>query len=104
MPINRIKQKDKTMNLKKNMKIYINQFGIFYEGQILDNYDRYGYFIGKIQLKKFIIHYKKLKKRSKKSKIPVLYINVGEPNKTINYTLSVKHLGVYYKIPKSHMK
>ncbi len=41
------------MNITEKTKIFINQYDIFYEGQILDNYDRNGEYIEQIQLKKF---------------------------------------------------
>lgn len=86
------------MKLTEKTKIFINQYGIFYEGQILDNYDRNGLYIGQIQLKKFFIHYKKI---NKFVKIPKLYFSMSRINKTLNFTLSAEQLGIYYKVPQT---
>ena len=81
------------MKITEETKIYINHHGIFFEGEILDEYDRYGCYLGKIQLKKFIVHYKD-------KKIPKLYFCMSKLEKTQNFTLSADLLGFYYKIPK----
>lgn len=86
------------MNFTKDTKIFINKYGIFYEGQILDNYDRNGIYIGQIELKKFITHYKKI---DKFTRIPKLYFSMSRPNKTLNFTLSAEQLGIYYKVPQN---
>ena len=86
------------MNITEKTKIFINQYGIFYEGQILDNYDRNGEYLEQIQLKKFFIHYKKI---NKSVKIPKLYFSMSKINKTLNFTLSAELLGIYYKVPQT---
>lgn len=86
------------MDFTKDSKFFINEYGIFYEGQILDKYDRHGVFLGKIKLKKFIIHYKEI---NRFTRIPKLYFSLSEPNKTLNFTLSSRDLGIYYKIPQT---
>ncbi len=89
------------MEITEQTKIFINNYGIFYEGQVLEHYDNHNCYIGKIELKKFIVHYVKI---NKFTKIPKLYFNMSRLNKTLNFTLSAEHLGIYYRIPKKPRK
>lgn len=89
------------MEITEKTKIFINKYGIFYEGQILDNYDLNGCYLRKIELRKFIVHYSKI---DSFTKIPKLYFNMSELDKTLNFTLSVEYLGTYYRIPKKPRK
>lgn len=86
------------MEFTEDTKIFINKYGIFYESQILDSFDRYNHFLGQIKLKKFIVHYQKI---NKFTRIPKLYFNMSYLDNTLNFTLPTTSLGTYYKIPET---
>lgn len=86
------------MKITKDTKIYINQYGIFFEGQILEQYDCHKCYLGKAELKKFIVHYRKTKNSHK---TPKLYFCMSKLYKTQTFTLSVELLGIYYKACKT---
>lgn len=90
----------KNTNLEMNTRFFINQFGLFYEGQVLNRYLYHGsnlYYNDEVILDKFIFHYK--------SGYPKLFCRIylkDSLTKTRNYyTVSCKQLGILYKIRKS---
>lgn len=71
---------------------YYNEYGLFYEGQELENYDYMGNYLGNVILNKFIIHY------NKENKEPYICFNFSFKGKKKSYTFDVyDRLGITYK-------
>lgn len=81
---------------KLNTKFFINQYGIFYEGQVLERYccERgHFYYVEDIKIEKFVVHYKV-------GRNPNLYFRMSNFRTKAIDTISVNQLGTYYKIKK----
>lgn len=77
-------------------KFFINEYGVFYEGQILEQYAGVGECLNYIQdvyIDKFIIHFKK----GQNYRLYFRICNFVNKNK---FTLPVNLLGINYKIKK----
>lgn len=79
--------------------MYLTNYGIFYEGQILYRYlynNGKLYYEDEVILEKFIFHYK--------SGLPKLYCRIFLKDSTIktrnHYTISSEQLGILYKIKR----
>lgn len=86
----------KTSTFTKDTKFYINEYGIFYEGQILEQYAGIGEYLSYLQdviIDKFIIHFKK-------GESIKLYFRISNFNNKQKFTLPVNLLGTHYKIKK----
>lgn len=86
----------KTKTITKDTKFYICEYGIFYEGQILEQYAGIGNiknYIQDVVLDKFIVHFKEGKNFTLNFRIT----NFVTKEKV---TLPVDLLGVNYKIKK----
>lgn len=86
----------KTINFTKNTKIYINEYGIFYEGQILEEHAGVGEhknYIQDVYIEKFIVHFKEGKNIR-------LYFRMCNFVNKQKFTLPVELLGKNYKIKK----
>ena len=76
-------------------KFYFNEYGIFYEGQELENFDYQGNYIQNIVINKFIIHY------NKKTKEPYMCFNFSRIGQKHNYTFKCEgRLGITYRYIK----
>lgn len=72
-------------------KFYINQYGVFYEGQELESYDYQGNYIQNVVINKFVIHYDRSKK-------PFMSFNFSRVGQKYNMTLPCeKYLGITYR-------
>lgn len=72
-------------------RIYINKYGLFFEGQKLCHYCKSGnyfYYVDSVILDSFIIHYHNYK--------PSLYFRIDEGN-CRKFTLPVSQLGIFYR-------
>lgn len=86
----------KTSTLTKDTKFYINEYGIFYEGQIIEQYASSGgnkYYVQDVIINKFIVHFKK-------GESIKLYFSISNLVNKQKFTLPVNLLGTYYKIKK----
>lgn len=84
----------KVNTFTKDTKFYINEYGIFYEGQILEQYAGIGEHLNYIEdviLDKFIIHFKD-------GESIKLYFRISFFNNKQKFTLPVNLLGTHYKI------
>lgn len=79
--------------------MYINKYGIFYEGQILEQYytsNNIFYYSEDVILKKFIVHYDKNRNIR-------LSFRIGNLYNKVEYTLSnIDMLGIYYRIKRKN--
>lgn len=86
--------------ITKEPKIYFNEFGIFYEGQILEKYCYTGgnlkntTYVEDIKIIKFILHYNKITRE------PNLYFRCGNLYNKVQYTINCNQLGILYKRKK----
>ena len=84
----------------KEPKFYLNEYGAFYEGQILEKYCFNGgnfksiTYIEDIKLIKFIVHY------DKRTREPKLYFRYGNLYNKVQYTINCNQLGILYKIKR----
>lgn len=92
-------------NIKtKEPKFYFNEYGAFYEGQILERYCFCGgnlkniTYVEDIKLIKFIVHY------NKKTREPELYFRLGNLYNKVQYTISCNQLGILYKIKRRNFE
>lgn len=73
-------------------KFYYNEYGFFYEGQELENYDFKGNYIQNVIINKFIVHY------DKKTKEPYMCFNFRPVGFKKSYTFECNNrLGITYK-------
>lgn len=79
--------------------MYINKYGIFYEGQILEQYytsNNIFYYSEDVILKKFIVHYDKNRNIR-------LSFRIGNLYNKVEYTLTnIDMLGIYYRIKRKN--
>ncbi len=82
------------ITLTKDTKIYINEYGIFYEGQTLEQFcfeKGTLRFIGYVYIKKFITHYNKTNGKAN------LYFRMANFYNKVEYTINCNQLGILYK-------
>lgn len=73
-------------------KFYCNEYGLFYEGQELENFDLHGNYIQNVIINKFIIHY------NRKTKDPYMCFNFSPVGLKKSYTFECEgRLGKTYK-------
>lgn len=79
--------------------MYLNKYGIFYEGQILEQYyttNNMFYYSEDVILKKIIVHYDKNRNIR-------LSFRVGNLYNKVEYTLNnIDMLGTYYRIKRKN--
>ncbi len=73
-------------------KFFCNEYGLFYEGQELENYDYKGNYLCNVVINKFIVHY------DKKTKEPYMCFNFSRVGYKQSYTFRCNgRLGITYK-------
>lgn len=73
-------------------KFYCNEYGLFYEGEKLQNFDYHGNYIQDVIINKFIVHY------NRKTKEPYMCFNFSQIGKKRSYTFECEgRLGITYK-------
>ena len=74
------------------IKFYYNEYGLFYEGQELENFDYKGNYIQNVVINKFIIHY------NRNTKEPYMCFNFSRVGYKQSYTFECEgRLGITYK-------
>lgn len=86
------------VTVSKDTKLFINQYGLFYEGQKLYKFcysNNTIYFDKTVILDKFIIHYDKIYRN--KQELYFRFYPEGKRNKYYMYTVNSNQLGILYK-------
>lgn len=87
------------VKVSKDTKYFINQYGIFFEGQKLYKFcqsNNHLYFDQVVILDKFIVHYDKIYRN--KQRLYFSFHTEGKSSKYYKYTLSCEQLGIFFKI------
>lgn len=90
---------DIIVKVSKGTKYFINQYGLFYEGQRLYKYcqsNNHMYFDKIVILDKFIVHYDKVYRN--KQKLYFRFYPEGKTSRYYMFTLNCEQLGKFFKI------
>ena len=86
------------VNVSNDTKYFINQYGLFYEGQRLFKFcqsNNHMYFDKIVIIDKFIVHYDKIYRN--KQNLYFRFYPEGKNSKYYKYTISCEQLGIFFR-------